>query len=326
MNENDGTRSFDTVQVDTPTPQKSPNPKPDLKKIITISIFATMTAIILLFCAIIITEVVYKIEGDVRYTVQSVVSSNSKEGALLVINNANPIDSVTAADASEKIKNVYDYNTALKKDNPELVIHYGYTDSSKIKLLPSTIEAFNQMIAALYSETGCGDILLAYGYLDPKPTTLEVDLIHQLGTTVDIKLSVDGQPHRLSKDPTIYQWFTKNAHKYGFINSDPNETVHGSDEQIPSTQFRYIGVAHATYIHESDSISTFEQYVSLLKNSHNDPAKALSVETDSCSYSVYYVAAAAGENTDIKIPENYDYSISGDNMGGFIITVDLSGK
>ncbi len=326
MNENDGTRSFDTVQIDTQTTQKSPDKKPDLKKILTISIFATMTVIILLFCAIIITEVVYKIGGEVvNYKVESVPSSNSKLGELLIISKANRLDASAVAKAGAGIKNVYSYNTELKAKDPELAINYQNRDPNAISLLPEVIQALNSMTAALHSETGCGDILLDYGHLTPKDNTREIEYPHELGTTADLKLKIGNEAQELSANQTAYNWLANNAHKFGFVNSDPGNTEHNYDS-IPSTQFRYIGVVHATYIHESDSVSTLEQYVNLLKASHNDPEKAITVEAGGKSYSVYYAVASSAENTEIKIPENCTYSVSGDNMGGLIVTVDLSGK
>ncbi len=324
MNENDGTRNFDTVQVNTPSPQKSPDKKPDLKKILTISIFATMTAIILLFCAMIITEVVYKISGDtVSYKVESVASSNSKVGELLVISTANRLDAAAVSKASAAIKNVYSYNTELKANDPELTVRYSNRDPESISLLPEVIKALNSMTAALYNDTGCNEILLDYGHLTPKDNTHEIEYPHELGTTVDLKLSTATGAQELSSNQTAYNWLSNNAHKFGFVNSDPTNAVHNYDS-IPSTQFRYIGTVHATYIYESDSVGTLEQYVNMLKTSHSTPETALSFEIGESSYSVYYATAAASDTTEIKVPESSTYSLSGDNMGGIIVTAKLS--
>ncbi len=326
MNENDGTRNFDTVQVETPNTQKSPEKKPDLKKILTISIFATMTVIILLFCAIIIAEVVYKIDGDViKYKTESVSSANSNIGELLLISKANRLDPAAVSQAKANIKNVYSYNLELKAEDAGLVVYYNNRDPEGISLLPEVIKALNGMTSALYSETGCKDILLDYGHLTPKENTREIEYPHELGTTVDLKLSVDGNIQELSGNQTAYNWLAKNAHKYGFINSDPSNTEHAYDS-IPSTQFRYIGVVHATYIYESDSINSLEQYVSLLKSNHNDHEKAVKIEIGDKTYFVYYTVASSGQTTEINIPENCTYSVSGDNMGGLIITAEISSK
>ena len=44
---------------------------------------------------------------------------------------------------------------------------------------------------------------------------------------------------------------------------------------------------------------------------------------DGNDYEVYYVPADEGI-TQFSVPQNYKYTISGDNVGGFIVTVHLS--
>jgi D-alanyl-D-alanine carboxypeptidase len=86
--------------------------------------------------------------------------------------------------------------------------------------------------------------------------------------------------------------------------------------------FRYVGIPHATYISEKNIC--LEEYVELLKTNHSG-SEHLKIEgADGKSYEVYYVAAGSGDLTTLSVPSNYAYTISGDNMGGFIVTVDLS--
>jgi D-alanyl-D-alanine carboxypeptidase len=40
-------------------------------------------------------------------------------------------------------------------------------------------------------------------------------------------------------------------------------------------------------------------------------------------YMIYYVPAMEGETTDIPVPPDCEYEISGDNANGFIVTVKL---
>jgi len=48
-------------------------------------------------------------------------------------------------------------------------------------------------------------------------------------------------------------------------------------------------------------------------------------DPDGGSYEVYYVAANKDNETQtVAVPENCDYSISGNNYDGFIIAVKLS--
>ncbi len=319
MNENDGTRSFETVQPEPQSKPQKPNKKTDLKKVITISIFAVLTAIILLFCGIIIAEVAYKFGADIKYTDTSVSSLEVKVGDLLIVNGSNRLNSAAISKAENEIQNVYSYNSSKHKDDPSLTIYYSYRDNGGIKLLPETIDALNKMTSDLYRDTGCDYLLLDYGHFTPKEDiTPAIEFPHQLGTTADIKLSIDGESKELVKDPIVADWLAKNAHKYGFINCDPENIEHGYDK-IPSTQFRYIGIPHATYIYNSETVNSLEQYITELKNNHTDTSKAIILD----NYLVYYVTAAAGE-TVVKLPENYEYTISGDNVGGFIVTVDRS--
>ena len=48
------------------------------------------------------------------------------------------------------------------------------------------------------------------------------------------------------------------------------------------------------------------------------------VGADGNSYEVFYVAKSSGDLTTIEIPKGYAYTVSGDNVGGFIVTVNLS--
>ena len=39
------------------------------------------------------------------------------------------------------------------------------------------------------------------------------------------------------------------------------------------------------------------------------------------TYEIYYVKAADGETTEVPVPVDCDYTVSGDNIGGFIVTI-----
>ena len=117
-------------------------------------------------------------------------------------------------------------------------------------------------------------------------------------------------------------WIYEQGHKYGFITRYPagKETVTGvSDYEYC---IRYVGVAHATYMTQNGLC--LEEYVSLLKTNYSN-GEALELQgADGNSYSIFYVAKSEGELTTISVPKGYEYSISGDNVGGFIVTVNLS--
>ena len=123
-----------------------PSGGPDTKKILTLTAFALTIAILLCFCAVIITEIVYKVSGgsdggeiaDVGYKNLSLSSDEVNKGELLIINNSYPLKDKSNAD---ELENVYNYNLS----NPA---EYYYLKPSEISLLPVTIEAFNKMTDA----------------------------------------------------------------------------------------------------------------------------------------------------------------------------------
>ena len=277
---------------------------------------------ILLFSAVIITEIVYslndeddeKVNEKIKFEKIS-VSEIEENYYLNTVNKTYPISSSAKQNAISSVVNVYDYNAELKEGNSKYTTKYQFLDSGKITLLPEVIKAFNEMTSDLYTATECEDILLAYGYFVPKSGTLECDYVQELGSSVYIKLSVNGSSMQLTSNKKVSDWLNKNCAKYGFINSDldPND----SDENIPSTQFRYVGAAHATYIEKNDI--SFDQYLSEVKKHSSEDMLEIKGD-DGNIYAVYFVE----ENSKIDVPSNYGYDVSSDNKGGYIVTVHLS--
>ncbi len=90
-----------------------------------------------------------------------------------------------------------------------------------------------------------------------------------------------------------YAWFAENAGNY-----------------------RYVGPAHASYINANGLC--LEEYIELLKeHTKDDPLETMA---NGLSYSIYYVPASEGE-TEIAVPKDSAYEISGNNADGFIVTV-----
>ena len=323
MNDNEnGTKKFEATKTSSDTSaKKSPL---DLKKIVKLSIFAATIIILVLFCAIIITEIAYKVGGSdspnkkIKYTDITLASSDFKKGTLLIINKTYPIGSEAKSESETKVQVVQSYNSTNS-----IPVYYGLPQNT-VSLIPETISAFNRMIEDLHTATGCSDILLAYGYLVPKSYTIECDYPHELGTVVDIKINNVNGTYPLSSNEAAMNWLNTNSAKYGFINSDPAGNLHiDPAEYVTSTQFRYVGVAHASYIAKNNML--LDSYVDLLKNSHASYENALNFKgVDGNSYAVYYVTASNDQYTTLTVPENASYTVSGDNIGGFIVTVNLS--
>ena len=91
--------------------------------------------------------------------------------------------------------------------------------------------------------------------------------------------------------------------------------------------FRYVGVSHATYMTANNLC--LEEYLELLRNSHSYDKTPLEFSAGDKDYLVYYVEATADASfTSIPVPPASEgtYTISGDNMNGFIVTVTKTAK
>ena len=146
---------------------------------------------------------------------------------------------------------------------------------------------------------------------------------HHTGYCVALTIPITGQ----GISEAQHAWIFNNAHKYGFVMRYPDEksSITGVDTGYEYC-FRYVGVAHATYIKEHEYC--LEEYVEVLKQNHtiNNPLRTKGA--DGHYYDVYYVPAVTDQSllTNFLVPSNYQYTVSGDNCGGFIVTVDLSKK
>ncbi len=145
---------------------------------------------------------------------------------------------------------------------------------------------------------------------------------HHTGLGCELKYSVknagSSASYDLSNDPA-YAWITENCHKYGFIVRYPADKVELTEIEDYESYFRYVGVAHATYM--KDKGLCLEEYIEAL---HGYTAKKpLEIRgADGKTYEVYYVAVDGSAT--VSYPTNYAYSISGTNEGGVVVTVDRS--
>ena len=118
-------------------------------------------------------------------------------------------------------------------------------------------------------------------------------------------------------------WFYQNCYKYGFVIRYPEgkESITGVSDYRHC--LRYVGVAHATYMYQNGLC--FEEYIELLKNNYSSSAKRLSIAAaDGFTYEVYYTPTAGQDIITLDVPSNYNYTVSGDNRSGFIVTMKMT--
>ena len=113
------------------------------------------------------------------------------------------------------------------------------------------------------------------------------------------------------------EWFADNACKYGFIVRYPEGKDEVTGEKARTYTYRYVGAPHATYMH--DNGLCLEEYIAEVKeHTKDDP---LTVAVDGEVSLIYYVPASEEGDTDVTVPKDKAYTVSGNNCDGFIVTV-----
>lgn len=137
---------------------------------------------------------------------------------------------------------------------------------------------------------------------------------HQIGLAMDIDLH--DVEYENFEETDFAKWMDENSWKYGWVLRYPADKTEITDIAYESWHFRYVGICHAQYMYENDIC--LEEYIDLL---HNDGK----IEIDSIDgkYEVIYAKADDDGNAEVNIPKGCDYTVSGDNIGGYIITVKI---
>lgn len=202
-----------------------------------------------------------------------------------------------------------------------------YSVSDMDVLLDSeTITYLNQMMAAFEEETGYSGMQVFSGYRTKEDQDERYDggssdfrggyTDYHSGRTFNLKINFgDGTSdyYNAEKYPN-YSWIAEHAAEYGFIVRYPNGKDNLTGEEGRTYTFRYVGIPHAIYITEHKIC--LEEYVSLIRDHTSD--EPLEITINDTTYSVFYVTV--GGTNDVKATVHGDYTTSGDNIGGYIVT------
>ena len=167
---------------------------------------------------------------------------------------------------------------------------------------PDTINAVCKMVTDCNNALSDDNLVLLNAYFVNNENNK-----YSSGETVEIGFCFEGKTNvenRISiAEDEKYDWIYDNAYKYGFI-----------AESAKSGVFRYVGKLHATAAKYNGLY--LNNYLKALKNATVESPLKLN-ESGSC------IAYTCSIN-DVKVPVNYSYEISGNNVDGVIVTVNLS--
>ena len=329
------TQAFDTVKA-----KKNRKSSPAKKRIV-IAIFLVIILILAALATLIIGNILNKYKDlqnqpeqnpNVTYVEKS--ADDIKVGNLLYIDSEFTYN--FPSNLSSMI-NLYQYQRNSANANVTQINGcntYALT-YDRIHLNSITLDALNAMMME-YCQTldltnananSASNIEIAWGgYANSTLDEYEDDVNlgkgfydHALGTTFTIKQNAPSTVITESLLKSSYTWIYENAHKYGFIIRYPGDCKnHTGEDSSKRVHFRYVGIEHATYIYENNIC--LDEYLELLHASHGFD-NPLTFSANGKEYQVYYVKFS-GNPTQIPVLKDTNYSISGDNMNGFIVTVE----
>ncbi len=240
-------------------------------------------------------------DGKVVWTSQTVTAQDTAKGDLLVVNKS---FQYSFPEDKSYLTKVYSVSAA----------HANYYKQGDVEYLETeTLSALDKMLMAMATETGYTKAVIATGYRS-------FEAQESIGSSTKGGYS-DHHTGRLCtlnvNDESAKAWLNVNAHKYGFVVRYPDEKSEITGVSGYTNAYRYVGVAHATYMVANNLC--LEEYVDYLA-ANVTSKKPLSVTgADGNSYDIYYYTVSSSES--VKVPSNYAYTVSGTNKGGVVVTV-----
>ena len=220
-----------------------------------------------------------------------------------------------------------------------LSVYENKTDSYLVKdiylsVTPDAMEALNAWMDAFSEETGLSDINIVAGYrsyedqvflyqnaVDTKGQAhadaylaLPGHSEHHTGLAVDLDTYDVAAGTSGGFDGTgAYAWAVAHAWEYGFIQRYPPHKSNITGISYESWHFRYVGLPHACVMAEKDLC--LEEYIDYLRG-FPFSGEHLQVTCLGRSYEIYYCP-----RDQVYVPVNGTYTISGNNVDGFIVTI-----
>lgn len=240
-------------------------------------------------------------------------------GELILVNNSCEyiFDASPSVITRESVADVYGAKT---KDY--------YIKDTSIDLNPTVISAINKMFADYKAANGKADILInaAYRTKEQQAEMLEAKgpeiatnpgfSEHHSGYAFDICIYSDGV-YKTFSDEGHYKWIPENCKKYGFIRRYPEGKTDITGIVFEPWHYRYVGVPHSYYMTENSL--TLEEYIDHIRY-YTLLGEHLKININDKDYEVYFVPAEEGTTT-IYVPQDKAYTLSGNNVDGFIVTV-----
>ncbi|MED1914564.1 D-alanyl-D-alanine carboxypeptidase family protein [Brevibacillus sp. DP1.3A] len=227
------------------------------------------------------------------------------QGDLLLVNKEYPVHEAG-------VKN----DVVRLSENEELLQGYRLLDH-RIEVSESVAKEFLEMIKAAQQDNVSHFILNSgyrgkeeqdqlYAEMGPAYAMPSGYSEHNVGSALDI-----GSTQMKMERAPEGKWLKDYSWKYGFILRYPKDKVAITGTEFEPWHFRYVGLPHSAIMKQNNF--SLEEYLDYLKDE-----RRISVTNDGKIYEINYYPV--DQEMTLKVPIASNYEISGDNMGGVIVT------
>ncbi len=230
-------------------------------------------------------------------------------------------------------------------------------NSTETYFQKEALDNFIRLMEDLYENSGCDDVIVVSAFRSiEKQQEIYQDRLDRFGSEYAASYVADpghSEHHTgLALDLSIYaddgltydiesyegsKWFMENFTEYGYILRYPADKAAITAINFESWHYRYVGLPHSLIMeklnlcHEEytdylrdytfdGKILTFDKISGTLGETSKDE-----VSENSSLYYIYFVCAEDEEEVKIPLLENTEYTVSGNNVDGFIVTARVAG-
>lgn len=209
--------------------------------------------------------------------------------------------------------------------------------NNELEVREKIIEPFNRMMSDFADETGLTDVMVisAHRTVEYQQMLYENDLKrtgldyseevakpgeseHHTGLVMDLGIvTSDGSKFFDASGDHI--WVNQNCYKYGFVVRYPESKKDITKIIHEPWHYRYVGPVHAAVMEEKGFC--LEEYIDFLRK-YPFEGEHLKTTVEGKDYEIYFVSAS-GDTVEVPVPKEKEYTVSGNNVDGFIVTAAL---
>ena len=244
----------------------------------------------------------------------------------------------------------YQYKYVFPEDNSNIVNIYD-NKTEDYKLAERTLELdsdvlgiFNEMLAQFVKDKNRRDVIINSGYRNEEDQKAIYENYkkwygqdyadsyvsdpghseHHTGLALDMAAYTDEGVSLTFDKHEDFAWFTHAVHEYGFILRYPEYKKDITQIAYEPWHFRYVGKPHAYYMYSHDLC--LEEYTDFVKSypfSEDGETHLKFRDNEEQAWEVYYIPASSEDVTVLYVPTEREYTVSGNNVDGFVIAAKI---